>query len=188
MQQLNREAVCVSVQTADWALLVSAVRDASDRRIVPMIWVNDRAPLFVECARASIWRQAGQVHVLRNSDLLPAQRKAQLADAIASTFEELRSLYRVLAYVQNPSSAAEANYSAKNRFDRPVPISIGSEPAYDWLLRKSEEASRAHRVLLYLANGDSGSIPAITRPTSEERADREENFLLRGNQPEWRNV
>jgi hypothetical protein len=151
-----------------------------------MIWANDKAPLFLDCSRASIWRQAGLFFLLKNADLLPAQQKAQLADAVTSAMEDVRRQYRVLAYVQNPNIATELVLKAKNFFDAPTQLSIGNEPAYDWLLRKSEEANRAHRVLLYLAHGDSGGIPAITASTPEERARMEENYLLYGDQPDWR--
>lgn len=182
----NGEAVCVSLQTADWALLVVAAREGSERRLIPMIWVNDKAPLFLECARAHIWRQAGLVHLLRNSDLHPAQKKAQLADAVASALDDVKRRYRVLAYVQNPNVVTEVKFKAKNFFDQPAQISIGDEPAYNWVLRKSEEANRAHRVLLYLAHGDSGGIPALTDRTPEERAELEEKWLLHGDQSNWR--
>jgi hypothetical protein len=182
---MQHDAVAVSIQTSDFALLVVAAREGTDRRIVPMIWVNANAPLFLECSRARIWRQAGQVHLLKNADLLAAQRKAQLAGAVREAMEDVSQQFNVLAYVQNPNMATELICKTKNLFDAPAEVSIANEPAYNWLLQKSEEANRAHRVLMYLANGDSGGIPAITAKTPQERAQLEENFLLHGDKPGW---
>jgi hypothetical protein len=71
------------------------------------------------------------------------------------------------------------------RFKKLPNFESSHEAAYTWFLEHKELALRAHNYLRYLALGDSGSIPALTDLTREERAGLEENWMLYGDQKYW---
>jgi hypothetical protein len=179
-----REAVCVSYQAgSDWAVLVVAAREGADRRIVPVIWASEDASPFAECAQLALWKKTDQVWVLRNKNLTLQQKENQLAEAVALRVADVGKQFTLLNYSKNPGVISYAVKKVLSQFESLPNFAMSEAPAYRWLVEKNEAAARVHFYLRYLALGDSGSIPALTELTHEEKAQREEDWLLKGIPP-----
>ncbi|HKN76412.1 MAG TPA: hypothetical protein VJW94_14630 [Candidatus Acidoferrum sp.] len=183
-----RKAVCVSAKSSnEWALLVTVAQEFNERLLVPMIWVSGSSLISTESPSFAEWQRTGQVRVLRDSHLSPEQRTQQFINIINGAVENVAESYPdFFLHKETPSVLGKAVIDVISRFKTLPNIPVSSEPAYSWFVANKELATRTHQFLRYLALGDSGSIPAITASTPEELARREENFLLRGDHPNWR--
>jgi hypothetical protein len=126
--------------------------------------------------------------LLKAGGWTPAQCEEALKACVAEALAGVRKQYEVLAYKQDPGIVSDCVRRVTEKFQTLPNFPVGGEPAYAWFIAHDELAMRAHQFLRYLALGDSGTVPPLTGLTHEEKARLEENYLLRGDRPNWRNL
>jgi hypothetical protein len=175
-----RKAICVSGQSSnDWALLVSAVHEFGERRISPMIWISGSSLITAKMPKLELWRHLGLVRIVRDAHFTPEQRSTMLAGLVKGAADDVRENYRdFYLYKEAPGVLTNAVLKVIGRYKSLPNFSVSEEPAYEWFIAHEELAARAHQYLRYLALGDSGSFPAVTKLTFDERAKLEEQQLL----------
>jgi hypothetical protein len=145
----QRSVVVEHVEGADWALVLTANRNAYGRRdIVPMIFANDGCGIFAVCPQLKTWVRAGLVFIYNPP---PDRREELLKNAVA---EFIRAVALRTSILERSRVGIMARAKARSEQFTVQPqgfiISEATEPAFWWLAGRSETASQAMRVLNYL--------------------------------------
>ena len=165
------KCVLCSYQAAnDWAVLVAAVRAGDDRYIVPFIFASQDSPIFSQCGRALFWARQGLLHEMRTRNLSASQGQALIADALEYTVNGIQSQAQILEYIKNPGPTESFLKRLLSSGDKLENFTLGDEPAYRWLVEKTEAAFRVHATIRHLVR--KHNLHALSQYEQEEKATR----------------
>jgi hypothetical protein len=150
IQEQTKAVLCSYQASNDWAVLVAAYRCGDERTITPFIFAGQHATLFAESTRCITWVRAGLVSEMRTNNLGTAAQERLIADAVDYTVEGIQSVARVLEYIKNPG-ATEAFLRRLLTVKAPLEnFHLGQEPAYRWMVEKSDAVFRVHATIRHL--------------------------------------
>jgi hypothetical protein len=145
----SRSVVVEHQEGTDWSLVLTASRNAYGRReLTPMIFTCDGCGIFAVAPQLKSWQKAGLVFTYNP----PQERREELLGNSIKEFVRAVSLRTNILERSRVGIVARAKARPQQFTVAPKGFILNeaTEPAFYWLLSRSETAGQALRVLNYL--------------------------------------